>query len=140
MIYKKSWKYILYRDRRSIYCDIIKSYRPRAVKNFSNIHKGDIGGLVKSYHNLSQKGDCWVYEKASIFGNAQVSGNAVITGVAIVTDNASVSGTTIIKDNTIICGDTIIDGDIKITGKNLKIQNNDDLQKILEIHPNHRRT
>lgn len=140
MIYKKTWKYILYRDKRSVYCDIIKSYRLRAVKNFSNIHKGDIGGLVKSYHNLSQKGDCWVYEKASIFENAHISGNAVITGVAIIYGNARVSGTTIIKDNTVICGDTVIDKDIIITGKNLKIQNNDDLQKILEIHSNYRRT
>ena len=140
MIYKKSWKYILYRDRRSIYCNISKSYRPKAVKNFSNIHKGDIGGIMKGYYNLSQKGDCWVHNNAAIFGNARISGNAVITGVAEVRDNARVSGTTVIKDNTIICGDTIIDGDIKITGNNLKIQNNDDLQKILEVYSNYRRT
>ena len=92
MIYKKSWKYILVKD------DILKNcYRPKAVKNFSNIHKGDIGGLVAGYHNLSHKGKCWVYDYANVSGNARISENAKVC-----------SGARIFKD-TIVCGNAKIE-------------------------------
>ena len=97
MIYKKSWKYILIKD------DILKNcYRPKAIKDFSNIHKKDIGGLVAGYHNLSHKGKCWIYD------NSNVSGNAIVK------DNAQVYGARIFKD-TIVCGNAKIK-DRELTG------------------------
>ncbi len=50
----------------------------RAIKDFANVKKGDLGGFIESESNLSQEGDCWVYENAQVFGNAQVYGYAVI--------------------------------------------------------------
>lgn len=70
MIYKKSWKYILIKDKIYIY----KYYRLKAVKNFSNVKKGKPGGFVKGYHNLSQSGDCWVYESAVVIDGAEIHG------------------------------------------------------------------
>ena len=77
MIYKKSWKYILIKDN-SYLCSNDGYYRPKALKNFLNISKNDIGGFVMNYHNISQKGDCWVYKNAHVSRNARVTGNITI--------------------------------------------------------------
>ena len=133
MIYKKSWKYILIKEDSFLrILTKIGYYRLKALKNFSDVAKGDIGGYVQGYHNLSQSGKCWVYSSAWVYGGARVSENAIVCenafveGNAKVYDNAKVcgnarvSGTTIVKDNTVICRDTIIDNNIIITGKSLK--------------------
>ena len=62
MIYKKSWKYILIRNDFSVdFCLIYNLYRIKALRDFSNVSKGEIGGFVRIYHNLSHKGKCWIY-------------------------------------------------------------------------------
>ena len=58
MIYKKSWKYILVKDN---YYEVFKYYRPKAIKDFKNVKKGDLGGFVVDYYNLRQ-GDSWIYD------------------------------------------------------------------------------
>ena len=75
MIYKKSWKYIL------IKCNYFY-YNLKALKDFRDISKGDVGGCVKGYHNLSQSGDCWVYDYAIVSDNARVSENAIVKNKA----------------------------------------------------------
>lgn len=40
-------------------------HRIRALKDFLDVHKGDLGGYVETENNLDQIGDAWVY------GNAQ---------------------------------------------------------------------
>lgn len=57
-------------------------YRIIALKSFSNVCKGDIGGFVSSKDNLSQDGNAWIYENAHIYGNARIFGNAQIFGNA----------------------------------------------------------
>ena len=56
-----------------------KLYRIEALKDFSNVKKGDKGGFVEYEDNLSQHGDCWIYDDARVFGNAEVYGNAEIS-------------------------------------------------------------
>lgn len=41
-------------------------YRIEALKNFSNVKKGDKGGFVQSKDNLSDEGDCWIYNDAKV--------------------------------------------------------------------------
>ena len=109
MIYKKSWKYILIKNSRYYLL-----YRIKALKNFSDVSKGDIGGYVSSYHNLSQSGNCWVYNNATIRGSAQVTKNACVYDYAVicdyvrVTDNAKVSGQSLIYRYAIIFGNANI--------------------------------
>ena len=57
-------------------------YRIEALRDFAYIKKGDKGGYVRNEHNLSHKGDCWVY------GNAMVYGDAIVYGDAAVVNNA----------------------------------------------------
>ena len=72
--------------------------RITALKNFSNVKKGDRGGLIEKEENLSQDGDCWIYEEARVegdavvFGDAKVEGNAKICGCIYVYYHAKISG------------------------------------------------
>ena len=134
MIYKKNWKYILIKEDSFLRTlTKLNYYRLKALKNFLDVKRGDIGGYIQHYYNLSQSGKCWVYgnawvcdgarvsENAVVCENAFVEGNAKVYGNAKITGNARVLGTTIVKNNTVICKDTIIDNNIIITGKSLKI-------------------
>jgi hypothetical protein len=55
-------------------------YRIRALKDFSDVKAGDLGGFVESESNLSHNGDCWVYGNAKVYGNGEVFGNAKVYG------------------------------------------------------------
>lgn len=73
-------------------------YRIRALKNFGDVKKGDIGGWVESEKNLSQKGLCWIYDDAKVSDKARVSENARVMDLAVVDYNARVHGTAGICD------------------------------------------
>ena len=53
-------------------------WRIRACKDFGDVKKGDFGGLVESEDNLSQYGECWIYEGAKIIGKRKVFGTQKI--------------------------------------------------------------
>ena len=65
-------------------------HRIRALKNFSNVKRGQIGGYIESEDNLSHEGDCWVYDEAKVFDSAIVYGNASIFENGKVYDNAKI--------------------------------------------------
>ena len=112
MIYKKSWKYILIRDD-SYWCNCYSYvYHIKAVKNFSNISFGDLGGYLERYYNLSQKGDCWVYDNSLVRDYARVSENAKIYDYARAYDNAHIYGNAVVGNNSVISGDTQVYDDI----------------------------
>lgn len=67
-------------------------YRIKALKDFSDVRVGDLGGYIERKENLSQKGNCWVYNNACVFGNARVYEDACVYGNAHVFDNACVCG------------------------------------------------
>ena len=88
----------------------ITLYRIEAIRDFSNIKKGDKGGFIESEYNLSHDGNAWVsdnakvwgnakvFEDAMVFGNAMLSGNAHVFGHATVNGNACVGGNANIRD------------------------------------------
>ena len=102
-------------------------YRIKALKDFGNVKKGDIGGFVESRNNLSQEGDCWIYNNATACDYAKVCGNAVVktyatacensivSGNAVVKDCAVVCGNSEIKDYAVVCGNAVVCGDIKLS-------------------------
>lgn len=107
MIYKKIWKYILTKDD-SIACNSVYFYRPKAVRDFSNVSKGDIGGFIDGYHNLSHKGNCWIYNTASVYGEACISEDAKIL------DKAKIYGDSVVYGDTVVGGNALIYGKSKI--------------------------
>lgn len=72
-------------------------HRIRATKDLPNgVKKGDLGGFVESFDNLSDNawvyGNAKVYENARVYGYAEVCENAMVYGKAEVYENALVSG------------------------------------------------
>lgn len=93
-----------------------------ALKDFSDVKAGDVGGFVESEDNLSQTGDCWIYDDAKVYGNAKVSGdakihdNAIVCGDSSITGNAIVAGNVKISDNVWIYDNAIIRDYANISG------------------------
>ena len=85
-------------------------YRIKALKDFANVNKGDLGGYIEKEDNLSQDENCWVYDDAHVLGNAQISGHAWVLGNACVYDNACVF------DNARVSGDAQISGHAWVLG------------------------
>ena len=75
-------------------------HRIKALKSFSNVEEGELGGYVEKEDNLDQRGDAWVYGDARVYGNAQVYGDARVSG------------------NAQVCGDARVYGDAWVSGEN----------------------
>ena len=60
-------------------------WRIKALRDFGNVAKGNIGGWIEGEKNLSHEGDArvfgdaWVCDNARVFGNARVSGDARVS-------------------------------------------------------------
>ena len=108
--------------------------------------KGDKGGWIEGYHNLSQEDNCWIYDeamvygyarisdyakvydntqvydfvevsdKAQVYGNSLIYGNAKIFHEAQISDCAVVYGYAIICNNAHICGNVFIIENVTIAG------------------------
>lgn len=86
------------------------------------VNAGELGGYIENESNLSQEGDCWVYDNACVVGDARVYGNArvcmgiagnprvlcdaFIQGNAQVYDNACISCNVLISDSARVCGNS----------------------------------
>ena len=109
-----------------------KLYRIRAIEDVRDgdelvVCGGDLGGYVESYHNLSQKEGCWIYDEAKVYGNARIEegafvckeaevyGNAVIRGSAAVDGNSKIYGNARISYHSYVC-DSEVYGNAVIKG------------------------
>lgn len=92
-----------------------KVYRIQATKAFSDVAEGDKGGWVESEYNLSQEGNCWLYDEAIAYGASVVSENATIMDNAIISGYSRISGHAVIDGNAKIMDYTIVDGFACIT-------------------------
>lgn len=86
-------------------------YGIRACKNFGNVKAGDLGGYIEKPENLSQEGDCWVYDNARVYSNARVYGNALVY------DDAEVYGDVWVYGNARVCDNACVYGDTEVYGK-----------------------
>lgn len=88
-------------------------HRIRALKNFGDVKKGDLGGFVECESNLSQIGKCWVYDQAMVYLNGKVLDYAkvkdhaeicssVIQDYAIVQNDAVVQRSSLVRDRSMI--------------------------------------
>jgi len=94
----------------------IKLFKIQALKDFSNVKKGDFGGWIEKEENLSQDRDAWISENAQVSGDAQVSGYAQISGDAWISENAQVSGDAQVSGYAQISGDARVYGYAQISG------------------------
>ena len=94
--------------------DIKGLYRVKALKDFGDVKKGDIGGYVQNEHNLSHKGCCWVCDDAKIYNEARIYGNAQVSNCAVIDGNAKIYGNAQVSDCAVIDGNAQIHGDCEI--------------------------
>lgn len=98
----------------------------RAIRAFSNIKAGELGGWIEKEENLSHNGNAWVAhdanvcenayicdnavvaDRAAVYGNARIAGDAVVLNFAIVCENAMVYGKAIIHDAAMVFGNAEI--------------------------------
>lgn len=89
-----------------------KVYRIRALKDFADVKKGDLGGYVSGYNNLTHQGTSWVYgpqeDQVAPNATAYVIGSSVVMEHAVVFDTASVSGESILAGHCRIGGDCTV--------------------------------
>jgi hypothetical protein len=100
---KKIMKYKLTKNKTTI--GDVTLYQIEALKDFSNIKKGDLGGWIEKESNLSQQGNCWVYGDALVYDDALVYGDAEVYGSTLVFGNTVVSGNTKVYSTAEIYGD-----------------------------------
>lgn len=105
-------KYELTKETKKI--DLRTLYRIRALKNFGNVKKGDLGGWVEFEENLSQEGDCWIFGDAKVIGKARVSEDAEVGDHAIISGNAEVYGNSKVFDHASVSGHSFILGNAKV--------------------------
>ena len=91
-------------------------HRIKALKDFGNVKKGELGGYVESERNLSQEGNCWVCGNAKVCGDAEVCGNAWVFGNAEVYGNAKVYGNAWVFGNAEVCGNAKVYGNAWVYG------------------------
>ena len=80
----------------------ITLHRIKALRDFSYVKTGDLGGFIESEYNLSHDGDCWIYDDAKVYDKAQVYDNAKVYDYAQVYWKAKVYGEAIVYDKAII--------------------------------------
>ena len=110
-------------------------YRIRALKDFSDVKVGDLGGWVQSEDNLSQKGECWIYDEAKCMDNARMYDNSkmfdntemfddsamyeysVMNGYSIIFGNSEMYGDSEMHDHSRMYGDSILKDEEKLYGE-----------------------
>lgn len=94
-------KYELTGESKSL-ADGIELYQIRALQDFGNVRKGELGGWIQREDNLSHEGNCWV------------SGDAIVRDTAMVYDNAKVSGNAVVRDTASVGGNAKVYGDAEV--------------------------
>ena len=137
---------LLANDTKKVACRTL--YRIQAWRNiFDDVAEGDLGGYIEKEANLSQEGECWVYDEAQVYGDAVVTGDAAVCnrakvgGPAVIADtacvgdsarvhgyakvcgNADVFGSCVVHGNAVVDGEAYLDGEVTVSG-NTKITGN----------------
>ena len=94
-----------------------KLYRIEAIRDFSNVKKGDKGGFVETERNLSHDGNAWVSDNAIVCGYARVSDHARVSGNAWVVYKASVFDKAKVSGQSMISGYANVSGDANVCGE-----------------------
>ncbi len=126
-------KYILTEETKEVNGHIL--HRIQALRDFSDVKAGELGGWIESEGNLFHDGNCWVYDNAMVFGDARVYGNAEIFGRAKIYGNIEVYGNAKIYGNVEIYGNAKIYGNVEIYG-NAKIYGGAEVYENVEIYGN----
>lgn len=101
-------------------------HRIRALRDIrKGARAGAWGGFIQSENNLSQEGDCWVFDNSIVAENAMVSENAIVRngsfvcGSAVISGKAEINSLSIVRDratviDAYVTGGSYVAGDGKL--------------------------
>ena len=84
-------KYILVESNCVAIADGRKLYQIQAIRSFSDVTAGDLGGYIENESNLSHDGVCWIYGDGCVCGDAEVSGNVRVDGLGYICNNVKIN-------------------------------------------------
>lgn len=86
-------------------------HRIRARRDIDDIvEMGDLGGFVEHEENLSQDGDCWIFDDAICCEDAAVKGNALLYDGVLIRENARIVGNAVFYDRATAEGSCFVSG------------------------------
>ena len=92
-------------------------YRIKALRDIGDdVKKGDIGGFVEGWNNLSPIGECWIYDDSCVAeygivkGNAKIKGKSLIVGSCTISDSAEIDGGLKLLGKVQVGGTVVIQG------------------------------
>ena len=109
-------KYELTTESRITHVGVTAVYRIKALRDFGTVRAGDLGGFVQSEANLSHDGNCWIFDKACVWGEAEVYGDAKVLNSAAVYDNAQVYGNAEVREKAHVFRDSEVGGNSIVRG------------------------
>ena len=100
--------------------DGIILHRIQALVDFFEVKAGDLGGWIEKEENLSQEGECWVYDESKALGDSKISGITFVSENSIIIDS-EISEHAIVSNSkvtscSIVTGGTMVSGS-KISGE-----------------------
>lgn len=108
-------------------------YRIVALRDFSDVKAGDRGGYVQSERNLSQQGDCWIYDEAMAMDNTLVAQNAKMYHSAKLWGSAKMTNFAEIHNKAQMFNKSFMGGHARIFGESMMY----DCSKILDLAEMH---
>lgn len=109
----------------------IKLYRIQALKTFTKpggynpvVHVGELGGYVEAEDNLSQDGNCWIFNKARVKDGGKVLDDAIVYDKSMVSKNAIVRGGSVVGGHCFITNQSVIidsrlEGNVIVNGHSI---------------------
>ena len=94
----------------------ITLHRIEALKNFGDVKAGDLGGFVESENNLSQDGNCWIYDDSKVCNRAKVLDNAALYDSASIYENAIICDCATILHRATVCGKAGVHNNARVSG------------------------
>ena len=91
-------------------------HRIKALMDFGDVKKGELGGWVEKEFNLSQDKGCWVGGNAYVYGDARVCDNAQVCDNARVYSHAKVYGNALVCDNAWVSDNAQVYGEACLYG------------------------
>lgn len=103
-------------DTGNLYVEKMRIYRVRALRDFGDVKKGDLGGFVQSEKNLSHRGNCWIYDDAIVCDNSFVGGNGKVKGTSKLHTNSAVIENAVVSDRVVMWKNSVVRGNAKVSG------------------------
>ena len=90
-------------------------YRIRALKDFSDVKKGDLGGYIESEENLSHEGICWIYDASIVGLGGKVIDNAIVKSFSTVINGSEISDDAIVEKSSVIDEYSVVSDQSRVT-------------------------